>query len=450
MNRWGVFVTLVMILAPGFAPAALAQQTPAQPAPRRISFNDVVPAVVQQNLQLRAAALDVAVASAQLAQARGGRLPQVTVSGSYARTQQVAGQTLSFPNPFGPTPPVITVTLPSPDPNVYTARLLLQFPLYTGGRVESQIALAEANLRGAQATFERTKEQVVFAAEQVYLQALLAQENVAAGQRALDQANESLRVAQARLSAGAAPQFDVLQAEVAVANAQQGLVRARAGVTGAQNNLNAALNLPQATPLQFTDELTPRPVDGTLPDAIARALRERADLIAVQSRLAAAQASIDLAASGGRPAVSLGAAYDVNNANGQSTSLNGAWSLTLGVTLSAFDGGITQARIREAQARLEQLKVVEAQTRQQIELEVRQAWLALEQAAGELTAATRAVEQGREAARIASVRYEAGVGTSLEVLSAQASLAQAELALASARFDQNLGRIQLMLATGAL
>lgn len=422
----------------------------AQPAARRVSFADVATAVVQNNLQLRAAALDVTVAQAQLAQAQGGRLPQVGLSGLYTRNQERPGQTISFANPFGPTPPVITIAFPSADPNVYAARLGISYPLYTGGRVEAQIALAQANLRGAEATFNRTKQQVVYSAEQIYLQGLLASENIAAARRALETANESLRVAQARFGTGVAPQFDVLQAEVAVANAEQALVRAQTGAASAQINLNAALNLGQDTPLELTDTLAPRPVDGTLADSIARALRDRPDLVAFRNQIAVAQAGIDVAASGGLPIVSLGAGYDLNNANGQSTGVFGSWSVTLGVTLSVFDGGITQAKIREAQVRLEQLKVREAQTRQQIELDVRQAWLALQQAAGELTAASKAVEQGREAARLARVRYQAGVGTSLELLTAQSTLAQAELSLASARFNQNAARIQLILATGSV
>jgi outer membrane protein TolC len=429
--------------------AALPAEISAQPAPRRLTFAELASAVAQGNLQLRAAALEVAVAEAQLAQTRAGRRPQLGLSGSYARTQAQAGQTISFPNPFGPTSPVIAITLPSPDPNIYAARLTLQYPLYTGGRLESQTALAEANLRGARAVFARTQHQVLFGAQQLYLQALLGQETVTAAQRALAQAQESLRVATARVSTGAAPQFEVLQAQVAVATAEQGVVRARTGVASAQTGLNAALNLAQDTPLAFADSLEPRPVPGTLQDAVARALRSRPELAELQSRMAAAQAGIDLAQSGGRPNVALSGGYDVGNANGLASSIGGAWSVTLSVTLSLFDGGITRERVREGQLRLEQLKILEAQTRQQIELDVRQAWLVLDQAAGELRAATTGVEQGREAARLAGVRYQAGVGTQLELLSAQASLAQAELALASARFNQNLGRIRVILAAGS-
>jgi len=284
----------------------------------------------------------------------------------------------------------------------------------------------------------------------LYLQALLGQENVTAAQRALTQANESLRVANARVSTGAAPQFETLQAQVAVANAEQGVVRARTSVAAAQTGLIATLNLTQDTPLEFTDTLEPRPVPGTLRDAIVRALRDRPEFAELQSRLAAAQAGIDLAASGGRPNVAISGGYDVGNANGATASVSGGWSITLSATLSLYDGGITRERIREAQLRMEQLKVLDAHTRQQVELEVRQAWLALEQAAGELLAAARAVDQGREAARLAGVRYQAGVGTQLELLSAQASLAQAELGLASARFSQNLARIRVILAAGSI
>ncbi|MGQ0548473.1 MAG: TolC family protein [Armatimonadota bacterium] len=436
------FLIVAIMLGTLVHPAA------AQPAARRLSFADAAAAVLQANLRLRAAAFDVAVAEAQLAQARGARLPQATVSASYTRFGDRPGQTLTIPNPFGPTPPVITFTLPPLDPNQFLARLTLQFPLYTGGRLESQIAMAEANLRGAQAVFERTKEQTLFTARSNYLQILLAQENAAAALRARDQAQESLRIAQARLQTGAAPQFDVLQAEVAVAGAEQAIVRADTGVQSARTDLTAALNVQLDLPLDLTDTLAPQPVSGTLADAIAQAALDRPDLIEVRSRLEAARAGIELAASGGRPSLTVSAGYDVSG--NATSSLTGAWFVALGVTLSIFDGGITRERIREATLRVEQLTVLGAETKQRVEVEVRQAWLALQQANGELIPATRAVEQGREAARLATVRYEAGVGTSLEVISAQAALAQADVALASARFGHHVARNRLLLATGAL
>src|SRR3972149_12341087 len=103
------------------------------PARRRLAFAEVATTALQNNLQLRVALLDVAVAEAQLAQARGAKNPQVSVSGSYTRSQEQAGPTLTFPNPFGPTPPEITVTLKPPDPNMLAGRLGGGVPPDTGG-----------------------------------------------------------------------------------------------------------------------------------------------------------------------------------------------------------------------------------------------------------------------------------------------------------------------------
>jgi outer membrane protein TolC len=437
--RWPALVLIAVLVGVSLTPAAHSQ-----PAPRRLSFADAATVALRDNLTLRAAAFDVAVAEVHLAQAHAARNPQVALSVSYTRAQQQPGQTLTFPNPFGPTPPTITVTLAPPDPNLLVLRLSAHYPLYTGGRLEAQIALAEANLRGARAAFERTRQQVLFAVQQAYLQALLAQESLSAAQQATEQANENLRVAQARVRAGVAPPFDVLQAEVAVANAQQAVARADAQVRTARAGLNALIAAPLDTALDLTDSLEPRPVQGTLPGVIARGLRDRPELAEVQARMAAARASIELAASGGRPNVAVSANYDVTGAG----NLAGLWSVTLAVTLSLHDGGITRERIREAELRLQQLKVIEAQTKQRVELEVRQAWFALEQSAAELAATQRAVDQAREASRIARVRFDAGVGISLELTSAQAAAAQAELALAQARFGQNLARVQLFLAIG--
>lgn len=436
-------VRIVTRVLPFLAMLAVAAPQPAlgQAAPRRLSFAELAAAVAQSNLSLRAAAFDVAIAQAQLAQARGARLPQLAATGSYATGQQVPGTTVTISNPPGP----ITIVVPGPSPDQILLRLGLQYPLYTGGKLESQIALAEANVRGAQAVFNRTIQQVLYSTQQAYLQALLARENLVAAQRTLDEAEESLRVARARVRAGVAAEFDALQADVAVTNAQQGIIRTQIGVRNADASLNTLLNQPLGAALALTDTLEPRPVPGTLESATAAALRNRPELAELRARAEALRAGIALAASGARPTVSVGANYDVS---GTPSINSGAWSATLSVTLSLYDGGITRERIREAELKLEQLKVQEAQARQRIELDVWQAWLALEQASGELVSSAKAFEQAQEAARIAGVRYQAGLSTLLEVLSAQATQAQAQFGLASARFNQNIARIQLILAAG--
>ncbi len=118
------------------------------------------------------------------------------------------------------------------------------------------------------------------------------------------------------------------------------------------------------------------------------------------------------------------------------------------MTFPIFDGGVTAQKIKEAELRLEQLKLVEAQLRQGIELQVRQAALNLGAAGEELATAGKTIEQAREALRLAQVRFREGVGTNLEVIVAQAALSQADAARVQALFSYNTARAQLERAVG--
>ena len=85
IQKVSVAIVLAAMLTALIAPRAAA----AEPAPRRLTFADLAAMAVQNNLSLRAAAIDVAVARAQLAQAQGARTPQAGLSGAYTRTQEM-------------------------------------------------------------------------------------------------------------------------------------------------------------------------------------------------------------------------------------------------------------------------------------------------------------------------------------------------------------------------
>src|SRR2546427_3031754 len=439
-----VALILVPVLLAAVMPAAAQDQAQLQPTP--LSLLEALRLALQQNQQLKVAAFEVAVATAQLAQARAGGAIQGNVQASYARTQE--GVSTSIPISGGPGGEVITI--PAPAPNIYDARLVLQYPLYSGGRVEAQIALGEANLKGAEATFERIRQQIIFTIRQAYYQLLLAQAGLDSANHSVTQAAENLRVARARVASGVSPKFDEVQADVALATARQAQVRARNGVAQGMQALNGLLNLPLETPLTPTNPFVVTVVETPLDRLIARALETRPELAEVLARQAAAQAGIQLAESGARFNLGLSGVVSYGNTGFiPTTDLSSMWSVTLAATLNVSDGGLTKDRIDEAKQRLEQLKAAELSQRQAIELDVRQSYLNLQSAREELTGADALQAEAAEALRIANVRFAAGVGTSLEVLSAQASSSQAEVAQAQALFTYNVARAALVRAVGA-
>ena len=128
-----VALILMSVLLAGALPAAA--QGPAPPQPTQLSIGEALRLAVTQNQQLKVAAFEVAVARAQLAQARAGTAIQANVQGAYTRTQE--GVATSIPISGCGTPPCGDITIPAPSPNIYDARLILQYPLYSGGRIEA-------------------------------------------------------------------------------------------------------------------------------------------------------------------------------------------------------------------------------------------------------------------------------------------------------------------------
>ncbi len=435
--------------APSAIPAV--PPVPEAVAGRPLTLGEAVTLALRQNLQVQQAALQVAVARAQLQQAEAGPQPRVNGQASYTNTTvpqpvPLVG-TISIPS-AGITNASFTAGLTSQaSGQTYLFNLIISYPLYTGSALEDQIAIARANVRGAEAAFTATAAQVVLSVRQAYYNLQLQQGTVDAARRAVDAARENVRVADARVRAGAAPTFDLLQAQVQLAQSQQALTRAKTGAVQGQQTLASLLNVPlstttaPATPLGL--EAPPADLDALIPQA----LRTRPELAQAQANVEAAQAAIDLAASGLRPNITLTGGPSVQTSDPTRNNTVG-WSVGVQLTLAILDGGLTQAKVEAARQQLQQTRVSETQIRQSVELDVRNAYLGLQDAAEELKSAQAALDAAREAFRIATVRYQAGVGTQLEVVTAEQNRASADVGVVQALFAYNLALAQLDRAVG--
>jgi outer membrane protein len=445
----------VRVLAAWLAIAAIAAAAPparAQ-APRPITLIEALTLAAQHNHGLRVAAFEVAAARAAVNQAEAFRSGLLTLNASYTRVNDRPPTTIVIPP--GTIPGVvtpITITLPPATPNLYTVGVTYQLPLYSGGRNEAQVALAQANLRGAEAALERVKQQLVLDVKQAYYQVLLAQGGLEVAERTVAEAEENLRVARARVAAGASPRFDEIQAEVHLANARQGQIRSRNAVALALQGLNGLMAQPLDAQWAPREVMTIVPLRTGLAPLVRRALEARPELGEQQARIAAAQAAVEAARAGLRPIVAFQAAPAYGNTSGTGLTGGGSaafsWSATLSATLTLFDGHLTAERIREAEVRVAQLRAAEAQLRQAVEADVRRAVLNHQSATEELAGADKAVELAQEGLRIANVRFAAGVSTALEVVQAQAALSQAQANRLQALFNQNVARAQLERAVG--
>ncbi|MCW3094878.1 MAG: outer membrane protein [Chthonomonadaceae bacterium] len=189
-------------------------------------------------------------------------------------------------------------------------------------------------------------------------------------------------------------------------------------------------------------------------DAISReALQTRPEILQADANIAAARKGIQIARRSSQPTLSAVLGYDYTPTSAGFTRVNQA-DIGLNLNVPIFDGGLSRARVHEAQGDIASAEISRRDAVDQIQVEVQQAYLTLIQARDRVAVANVGLAQAREASRLALVRYNAGVSQAvgvspiLELSTAQTSLTQAESNLVNALYDYNTARAQVDRAVG--
>ena len=339
------------------------------------------------------------------------------------------------------------------DENGYTKRaasLNFSWLIYDFGQRAASENNAEALLAAVAATQDATVQSLFLAALQAYYTAQANQSAVVAAQMAERSAAEALAAAEARHAVGVATPADRLQAQTAYSQASLNRIRAEGDARNAQGALAFALGFPAGQRFQLA-EPQPLPATGAfqrdVEALITAAQAQRPDLKAADAQLKAAQASIDLARAQGRPNLTLNGGPLWQESAG--TTLRGN---TLGLTLNVpiFTGFDNTYRVRAAEAQSDVKQAQRDRLRNQVALDVWKAYQSLTTASQSLKTSADLVASAEQSERVALGRYKAGVGSVLDVLSAQSALASARVQRIQAEMDGNVYRASLAQAMGSL
>jgi outer membrane protein len=228
-------------------------------------------------------------------------------------------------------------------------------------------------------------------------------------------------------------------------------VQADRAAKSARGTLAVAIGSPADQPLKLDAEPVPAEVPaliGRMSDLMAEAARQRPDLAAALAQRDSAQADITVAGAAGRPSISIGAGRDFVDTTGipnQNYSLVGVT-----VTVPIFTGFNVGYGVRQAQAALEAREASAEQVRLQVSLDVWNAYYALDSANQQLTATATLTKTAENNQQVALGRYQSGVGTIIDVLTAQTAAANARQLRISAELSWQVSRTQLALALGRL
>jgi outer membrane protein TolC len=314
----------------------------------------------------------------------------------------------------------------------------VNYDLGLSGRRGAQIRAAEEQLHSDELNVEVTREQLRLDVTTDYYALQEAVEQIRINQTFLDEAERNLRDASLREEVGVGTRFDVLRAEVQVANARQAVTDAISQKQIAQRQLASRLNIPPSIDLSTT----PVEIAGSWPlsleESIVQAYQNRAELEQLLAQRTISEQQRQVALSAVRPDVGLFANYNLQQfLSGTATGLDDGFSVGAQLQWRIFDGGAAVAGADQQERNIEIAEEQFSQTRNQIRFQVEQSYFNLQSNQENIDTAKLAVEQAREALDLANLRFNAGVGTQLDVLSATRDLADAEGNLVTAILNYN-------------
>ena len=413
--------------------APRAQAPPPQPAPqvagRVLTLEECIAIALDAQPRILVTLAEYAAARYRVNQALAPLLPQLSGQVSTSRTEgTTATNSVAQSRQLGDT---------------FDARVLLSQLLFDFGKnlaeTESRRKLAEVAVEDV----ELQRQLISLTVKEAYTNTLFSQRLIRVQEQAQERAELNLRSAKGFFEVGTRPKSDVARAEVDVANAKLDLIRAKNALRTAIVALNIAMVINVDTPTQIVDNLVYQPITLDRQQLRSDSLRQRPEYRKAKLNAAAVEAKERRAFRDFFPDISGIGAY-----GGTQKELNETWSLGLSLSWSLFDGGGRIARYQEAKANLESARASVQSIELDIVQNVEQSEIAVEEAQERILAAQALVASAQENFRLAQGRFDAGVGTILELTDAQLALTQAQNTESQALADYRIALARLDRAVG--
>lgn len=364
-----------------------------------------------------------------------------------------------------------------------TIALTVSQPLLRGrGREGSAAALliARASTAVSEAAFRAQVEDILLRVESAYWQQVFAERDLQVKQASLDLAHEQLERTSAQVEVGLIAPVEQTQAEVQVAARETDLIVARNALDDARDALRALLRadrLPDGweTMIQPVDDPGRARPGVSLEEAVSNALENRPEVRQAQAAVAVEGIRVDAGRDALQPRFDLVAQVATNGIGGDLIVREGfpgeiidvvpggygdalsqlfgmdyvSWRVGFNVSVpignSTAEGNYAQATINEDRAKSELER-----TRQQVVLDARQAWRAVQAASDRVESTRKTRELAERQLEIETDRFDVGMSTNFEVLQFQEDLTEARSAELQAMIQQRIAETQLRRAMGLL
>jgi outer membrane protein len=312
------------------------------------------------------------------------------------------------------------------------------------GRTTGRLRAAQANAQASRFNERDVEAQVLADVRQAYFvgAARAALRDVAA--RTLENQQRHLEQVEAFVELGERPPYDLAQARTNVGVARADRASAEGNLRIAKAQLVQAMGVARTTDFELEDTEFPKVAgeDATPEALLPEAWAARPDLAALEERIRAQRAIVSSQRAGYWPSIGVGAG--INEVGTSLDDLGTNWVAGANLTWPLFQGGATRAAVAEAEANVVALESDRERLAQAVRFEREQSLAAIETAMATRAAAEETVASAQEQLRLAEGRYEAGLGSLLELSDAEIALQRAEASRVQAGYDLGAARAQLI------
>jgi len=399
-------------------------------------------AALKADLLLQARQWEVSSAERSLRASQAERWPTAKVSGSYTVRSDEPAFRFHFP-----AIPVPTDTFPFAQRENLALGANVNLPLYTGGRIRHGIAAAEDDVTAAALARDVAEADLKMRVAEHYVEVLRSQRDLAVVQSTVRSLQGHMRDVELLFRHQQVPPNDLLAARVAESNARQDAMRAENRLDVRRAAYNRQLGRPLDTPVHLA-ESPPELPDADLTALTGRARRNRAEIARLAARAKALRHQAAAARAGSWPQVQLRGEYTYEE--NRFLEPEGIAAAGVGVDWKLFDGGRDRHRAAALSQKAEALLRMQADLESRIGLEVRQAWLDVQETRRRVQVTRQAVQQADENLRVSRQRYALGAGTNTEVLDAEALRTETYRNHHAATYELLLAVLRLRRATGDL
>lgn len=391
------------------------------------------------NWNIKIATARVLEAEASLGITRSQFFPTITVNGDVYTSRTSQNGPLPLPAGVNPQERYGDVYLSSP-----------AYEVDLWGRIRRATEAARARLLASEDARNTVTQTLVADVATTYLQLLELDLELAISRASYTNRTNSLALTESRQNGGVSAMQDVYQAKVLVATAEASVVNTSRLIEQTENAMNILLGR-NPGPIERSMSLSDYNLRGSVPPGLPSSLlKRRPDIRSAEDQLVAANADIGQAQAAFYPQLTLTGFYGY-----QSVALSDlfkpssrTWQFGPTVTFPLFTGGRLRSNLKLSQATFQESLAFYQQTIQNAFREVSDALIAYQRSQEFYQKQFDLTDANRNAAQLASTRYEGGVTSYLEVLYNEQQLFDAELALAQARRDEFLSVVQLYQALG--